>query len=223
MHGAFHKGCPSGSGSGIGYVQSGSDSTLVQSLHQRFRFDNRPPRCIQQQRPGLHPRQELGVKNDDAFPKLTEWSGPQCRQTATLGPGCSRAQPLHAQYVRCERTWLRTEKAALRSSSDRPVSDDWNYGIRDFMHGRRRILDPDGVRDDDRSGSTAARESTSLLSAGQRKMACFLHGENCINRPFRRWECRAHPARRTTSARTPDDSRRQRRNPEVDFDLFLGS
>jgi|GEM_PF-5387491 len=31
------------------------------------------------------------------------------------------------------------------------------------------------------------------------KWHIFLPGENCRNRPIRRWECRAQPARRTTS------------------------
>jgi len=98
---------------GISYVQSGSDSPLVQPLAPAPPFRQSAPRCIHQRRPGLHPGWTFGI-TDDAFLKLTGWSGPQCRQTVKLGRGCRQAQPPRAQYARCERTSLRTEKAALR-------------------------------------------------------------------------------------------------------------
>jgi hypothetical protein len=98
---------------GIIYVQSGSDSPLVQSLHQRFRFDRRPP-MHSPTTPRLHPGQELGTK------QMTLLRSQRHVQDHNVGRGQHLLQiadglnSLVCSTFRYERTSLRTEKTALR-------------------------------------------------------------------------------------------------------------
>jgi hypothetical protein len=193
---------------------------------------------------------------DDPFPKLTEWSGTQCRLTATLDPGCltgsapsCAVRPIGTNFAPNGESRVSiprpidpypTIRTTIRTSTRTTASATSSLGAAGFL-----IL----VVRDDRSGSTAALESSSLLSAGRRKMKCFfLPRENCSNRPFSggnvvhppashnvssEWEDPEqrihsrprglnHPNAPQTLPLTPHDSGRQRRNPELDFVLFFG-
>jgi hypothetical protein len=129
---------------------------------------------------------------DDPFPKLTEWSGTQCRLTATLAPGCltgsapsCAVRPIGTNFAPNGESRVSiprpidpypTIRTTIRTSTRTTASATSCLGAAGFL-----IL----VVRDDRSGSTAALESSSLLSAGRRKMKCFfLPRENCSNRPF---------------------------------------